>query len=511
MKIFSALDIGYFVISLLSVVPFLFLKQPPITDMPAHISRLFILCQPEKFAGIYQVKWTFIPNISMDLLWLPLCGVMDPSLFVRGLIAVTLLAIFALGWLIRRSLYGRVDFTLLLMPAMAINLVTSMGYVNFLTSIVVIMLMVYALVRNPQISWKNIALLTTILGAAAYGAHIFGLMFLMAITGCWIWMNRFSEQGMAGGVRAVLVSILLFIVPFAMVIAGYVGTEESTAIHYRHIYRTVIAPVMAGDLPIEFVIGLLLYIVIIVGLFQKIIAIPSGWKLSLAAGVFLSVVPPSWAFGAYDIGSRLVIPTLFMMIAIIKVDVLRKGSIPLKAMACIILAYHAWAVATIWVPFDKQVSHLLQDAKLLPSGIPLLTVSEKRGPHMHTSTRFFYAHLASYVEIDRQLFDPLGFNGDGMQPLMVEPNYQPFDIALGLPINSMKMGPLMYVTGEPVNHLDLDQKYLANWNNRFPYILYFHYGRPMDSIFYGYEIVAKGDFYWILRSRNKDLTTKLYR
>ena len=123
---------------------------------------------------MYRYSLGLIPNLAADLVNWPLCGVMGPAAVLKATIAGSLALTYFSGWLLQRKLFGRINAFLLLLPAFAMNLVTTMGYINFLAGVGVACLMV-ALAIGRERRFGELLAIGNIGGLILFFCHIFAL------------------------------------------------------------------------------------------------------------------------------------------------------------------------------------------------------------------------------------------------------------------------------------------------------------------------------------------------
>jgi len=87
----SALEWTAFGLTLLAVSPWLLTAYPPIGDLPNHAARLFLECRrgDPQLAAMYVVRPALIPNLSLDLVNLGLCGVLSPIGVVKAVLVAS--------------------------------------------------------------------------------------------------------------------------------------------------------------------------------------------------------------------------------------------------------------------------------------------------------------------------------------------------------------------------------------------------------------------------------------
>ncbi|KAB7742722.1 hypothetical protein F2P47_00895 [Parvibaculum sedimenti] len=167
---------------------------------------------------MYEYRLAVIPNLAIDLINLPLCGLVTPEQVVLRTIALAQLSICASIWFIRQRLFGENDVLVLVAPALFLNLLTTMGYVNSLVGIAILFWMLLFLVSRPRAGWLTCLAIGTLVGTALFFAYLFALMFAMIAMFGWFWRNWFAGMGLKGGARAGLNTIGMFMVPLILVL-----------------------------------------------------------------------------------------------------------------------------------------------------------------------------------------------------------------------------------------------------------------------------------------------------
>ncbi len=163
---------------LLATVPLLWPSIPPLTDLPEHMGRYRIelagAASPLR-ARFYDFHWSFIANLGVDLLIVPVSAVFGLELGVK-LIVIGIVALTVLGSLwVAREAHGRVPPTALFALPLAYSFPLIWGFLNFLLAMA-LALNAYALWLRlgRQQRWRLRAGLFVPIGMLLTTAHIFG-------------------------------------------------------------------------------------------------------------------------------------------------------------------------------------------------------------------------------------------------------------------------------------------------------------------------------------------------
>src|SRR6266850_276537 len=124
--------------TLLVVVPLWFIRFPPLHDYPFHVARMAILYDilgDGKLAQYYEINSFFVPNSGLDIVVLtlsPLCGVE----FATEL-AIIIICLIMIGgaYFLNASVFKKNKIILLLASLLIYNSVFTMGFLNYLMGI----------------------------------------------------------------------------------------------------------------------------------------------------------------------------------------------------------------------------------------------------------------------------------------------------------------------------------------------------------------------------------------
>ena len=195
---------------------------PLAVDFPNHAARLFIECNlgDPALSRMYSVEYSLIPNLAIDLLNQPFCGLVDPMTFLRGTLVLTMAGILLVVWKLHTHLNDRPNAFVLLAPAMTFNLVTSMGYLNYLIGTFLFLLFAWVMLRFDVLRrHRALAIaLPNLFGGLIFLCHIFAV----ALAGVFLFGLRLAAESgrpwLARTVRAGALTAVSFAVPLAMML-----------------------------------------------------------------------------------------------------------------------------------------------------------------------------------------------------------------------------------------------------------------------------------------------------
>lgn len=190
----------------LLMAPLALVDYLPMVDVPGHLARIHILRnydQVTQFRQVYEISGKWIPNLSMDLIILPLMRMMTVYQASRVFVALGM-AIFALGcWTLSKSVYGRITPFAVLALFLQYNSTFFFGFVSFQFG-VGLALTAIGLWYRWRGAWSAARVsMLLLLGVAVYLSHLAGYMYLGIGIGwltlrTWIMEKRISAASLIG-------------------------------------------------------------------------------------------------------------------------------------------------------------------------------------------------------------------------------------------------------------------------------------------------------------------------
>lgn len=492
---------------------FLIIPHAPLLDVPNHAARLFIECSPGDpfLSRMYTLHFGLIPNLASDILLPPLCRLASPWQLQIGMMVLSQSVIAGCVFVLHRHLYGRYSASLLVTAALSFNLVTLMGYVNFLFGTAMAFAIFTWLVVAAPRSKSLLFLVGTIGGTLIFFAHIFALAFLVLIATGWLWSARGDKLTLRSLVRSGWQASLIFAVPLALVAVAGSGDANHDPLWMGKV-RLLMAAFYTGESRSTMFVTVLAAGVLMFLATRRAIQIAPAMRgpLILLAG-FVAIVPS--AIGeAVDIDTRLGMPLAMLFIAAARFSIptgpVRTATYGwLAALPISIVA----AIALVWIPFSQQIEELEQGFASLPAGAPLLTIisDEDEQPARVGQISLPYWHLASYALIQRQVFNPLQFTASSMQPLQVAGSYRRVSVAVGQPLPDKDADAACKFDGS-ARQSKLRKagfSYAVGWCQTFPFVLYLHLGAPKQFGSHALAEVSRGSFFTLFRVTQQTTVT----
>lgn len=477
----ALIAIGYLLLSIVGIVGLSMGSVPFAVDLPNHAARLYVECDLSDpvLSRMYEISYDLIPNLAIDLINRPLCGLADPMTVIRVAMALSLAGVLAVTWKIHRLLNEWPNAFVLLAPAMSFNIVTGMGYLNYFIGTFLFLLFAWLVLRfrlHERMSLGAIVI-GNFFGALLFLCHIFAL----ALTGVFLFGMRFATGAgplLKRGVKAGTTTAICFVVPLLMIVlADRSGSKLLYTIEGK--VRAIWAPMMYSNVPLA--TGLL---IAWVALFywawrEKVITFAPVVRWALLFLLGFALLLPTQLLDAVDLDSRSFISISYLAIAAIGLQPTssaRLGTILASLIALATAASQlAFAVPRV-LRFDRQIAEIRQAFGVIGPNQSVFTIIKVEA---ETSVpQHLYSHVASYATLDRRAYNPFEFTGRGMQPMSVKPEFACIDVGAGRPIQvklaQQLLDPSLAPELETMRYKHLNYAYM--WDRKFDYVIYLHFG-----------------------------------
>lgn len=494
-------------LGLAALGPYLLVPYLPSSDLPNHAARLFLECRRHdpQLQALYLVRPALIPNLSLDLANLPLCGLVPPVTVVKAVLIASLALMTLAGWALQRKVYGKASVGLLALPATAASLVTLMGYVNYLSGVAVLLAMVAILIdRLDDDRWAMGV--GAVGGALLFLCHIFALGLALVV---FFGLNLKGSLSPRRWIPAGLRTLAMFALPLLLVAASE-RDGLPFSVHLGDKLFTLIIPLLSG-LPSLGEIALIAAFVVSLAVLLVLRRRAADPRLLLAfvLAVVYAYALPFQINDAIDISSRTMAAALPLLALSIPPSAGRRAEGVFAAACVALLAFHLSTAALVWPRFSRQTEELRAALPAIPSGARVLSVWQGSGPApAQVAAPAAYAHLAAYAVIDRKAFNPIEFMGRGMQPLSPAPALAPLTPRPSRPLEAQDARQLAEWSGPPTPAMvEAKQAYAIGWPRTFDRVLYLHFGSAPNFDPERLQTLVAGSFFSILQPRPACATT----
>ncbi|MGF0537104.1 hypothetical protein ACQQ2Q_03850 [Agrobacterium sp. ES01] len=495
-KMFTILSIIVFVICAALLVAVV--DIPPVLDYPNHYARIWLLSGgigEAPLSSIYELDWSRTStNIGIDLIAWKLGPVLGAVAIAKSALFLAIVMPPLGAALLNRYLLGawhpwQVAIFFFAWCATMIG-----GFMNFQIGIGLALLFAIAdacLHKRTwvlQFGWRVCA--TTIL----YYDHAFAAAFFLLVVvalefsarftpfqdrhAFWNFCRRAMMATMAWGAALIAIACL-------QEGKGTVPGEDFHAMWNDRMVSQVwnlLSAIWSYTLIVDvlFLIGLL----VVQSILRKNgYRLHAGLLIATALLVVLSIASPRSAFGTGWISWRFPIMAALAATAMFLPSHLQRRSPSIVLCLIIVMTVFgrfAW-ISYNWVAYQPTVAHVRDLLVQIPPGSAVLQVGhvfKERSSQAPAFERMSwyddtYRHLATLAVPIARSFVPTVFTAKGKQPLMVTPHWRSIDVPED---NLISTSTLICIPPEKFE--GGYRNYLADWRNRFDYVLLLNADQP---------------------------------
>ncbi len=466
-------------------------------DSYNHIARLTIECAApgDPLLDMWRIKLGLIPNLALDLINLPLCGLVAAEPLLAGIATVAMLTVFACAWFLQRAIIGRTDWPILLVPALSFNLVTFMGYTNYLVGLAAFLLYAIYLFRKPfaERPFLPLAIVSNIAGLLLCLCHAFagmagGLLLFFWMLGDTRWRD------IRAVVRTGLMAAACYILPVAFILLADKGPTDINFL-LESKFLSLFSALMFGSGWRTILLTFLWVAAAYAGLREGFASLGAGTtRILLGLLAFLLIVPTQIG-AAVDIDSRTAVLLTVLFVICLRLDRPSPRAVStIVGLAVVTIILQLTIAIPARAKLHREVDEIRAAAATLP---PYATVFSINGSDVDYKLHY---HMASVATVAGRIFNPLEFSGKGMQPLDATPAFACRNVEVGRPLNRVES---ILVREPAFFHRRLSKvqqktfAYAQHWTSDFSHVLYLHEGKSRWTPAKGLVPIAQGSFFKI--------------
>ncbi|TCM17103.1 hypothetical protein EDF56_106219 [Novosphingobium sp. PhB165] len=428
--------VWFAVLVLLACLPLIVPHVPPLTDLPAHMSRFMVQQDAGRSADIarwFHFEWNLIPNLGTDLVAFALEPLIGLTLTMKA-IAVLIVALQTAGYLLlSRAAHGRVVATALFALPLAYGNPFEYGFLNF-TFATALSTLALALWISPwaQAQPRRRWLVFAAIASVIWISHLAAWAMLCVMVGCceltarWQRTERFWHALLTG-----FLACTCLLTPQALSLlwphtpAHLPSNDLFNWTNKLYFMASVLAD-RWNQFDTFCALGLLIVAVLMA--IARPFALHRGLALAALMLTAIFCLMPGRVYGSYYADMRMV-PTIFALALIAA-----RPAQPSRDFAWLTLAGLAFfglrliGTTTSMALWDRQIRQETEVLNALPRGSQLVTFTALPCRTFVLQGHERNMHIASYALLRRHAFANDQFAMSGGQLLSIDnPAAAPFD------------------------------------------------------------------------------------
>ena len=507
---------------LLALVPIFVTTLPPLVDLPNHLARIYILNHLDTDPALqkyYGVHWHLLGFQSLDILLPPLARWFGLFAAARIYIAISLILVLGGSMALHRALFGRIGLFPLASTLFLYNLLLAWGFVSYLFSVGVALLMLAGwfgsegrsrLLRVSVFSVATLLLLVCHFFTFAAYAVLIGTYELSRI---WHDPRRDLRRGLAQLVEGGLP----FVLPCILVVAAYVPQTVSFTKYgsFPDVARAVVSPtVMYMTWP-----DLVVTYAVVFGLWfcwrRRLLRLSKRMRWPLLAMAVTGAFMPIWLFSVWGASYR--IPSLIAFLAVSTIDLQFKNRRQIALFVSIVLGLLLLRVTTtiqVWHDYQANFLEFLAATAKIDAGSRVLALPVPDNDGTWPAPQIYpYSQLATLAVVERDVLSPTLFKfatplaipqlkrglvdnlRDAKHPLDWRPTDPRFAAATPATIREVEtVGESSLLRGSYFSPVDW-----SRWPEDYDYLIVFAFSRKENPVPALLTPVAEGSFFTIYR------------
>jgi hypothetical protein len=420
----AAIDI---LVALVCILPLLLTAHLPLTDLPNHLARQYILrdwADSPILQQFYTIHWALVPNLALEIVVIALRQVMPIDLAVRAFCIVTVLLLFLGTRLVNRTLSGGSSRAYRVAPLLCYGGPFQYGFLSYCFGIGLALLLfgVWLRLAERQVIARIPFLVTS--GFALMLCHLtaFGL-FAVAVG-----LSELAISDPWRAIRRVVLPVACLTPVFALFLwfGPTGGNAADNVIRFSSAHeklRSLLSVTFFTSPKQEAALLLLAIAGLAAALVTRTLRVhPTGLRI-VAAMTLVWLVMPNVALGASFIDYRFPWAIAFFLLASLMPGP-RYGALanPFAAGFAVLAAGRIALIAVLWLTWEPTLAAIDQALANLPPGsrvMPIQGVPPSGIPFRQPDL----ANVASYAVARRQAFDPGMFASIAGQILAFQPHY----------------------------------------------------------------------------------------
>jgi hypothetical protein len=466
----------------------------PMVDAPNHLARLTIIAAPEGSAlrRMFDVVWTPIPDLGLDLTFLALKGFLSPAAVLRLCVLFAVVAILASACVIQTAAFGRLSWSVAFVPIFVFGSAWHLGLVNYLMGVGVSLGGVAFFVRGQRRLGLSDGIVLGAIGLLAIVCHVAAFAAFMLLVSSLYCAEELAapSRAAAGAFLCKCGRLVPVFLPGMLFYALCEKPAHTWGVHYA-LNGKLLAPMLAtfgtGTEADVAVFGLTLAIFTWLGVSGGI----RVWRRGAPALVLMAaaiILVPSQIDNALMIDSRLMLVLALIALSMTEIRGFSHGLRQTVAMAAltVLIGYRATTMLGVESRYDRDVTEFRAAAQGVDGHAKVLVAVDTttRADCTRSAAGFkqssLHVDFGSFLTIDRNAFTPLIFAGRGQQPIRARGEYAPISSPASVPapvdILQLADDPAEAPRVAALMASNLMDRYVLDWRRDFDDMLVLHSG-----------------------------------
>lgn len=424
------------------VAPLLLVVVPPLLDYPNHLARMVVLAWPHDptLSRFATTHWAIIPDLAIDSILPPLIHVLPVYLAGRIVVACVMLLPVVGTVAYNRAIFGQRSWWALGIGLIAYNEAVLLGFLNFVASTGIALLIAAAWIRWRNTYPRQTALLGAVGALLVFFCHIMGvvILFVLLLASEIAQLRSKSSPVIWHGVRRITLLAAIFL-PVAGLYAvsplsDVSGTIEFSSLHDKA--RLLLMAFVNYDLRLDAVTAGAVVLFVATMLVTRRCHVAAGSGIAIAAFLLLFAAAPAAAKAGENIDMRFAILVALMLFAGIQPQRLpRPAAIAAAALFIGLFATRMAVLAMAWHGSTTDIASLraviapvrpgsaVFIASVTPNEAPQYWQDAPRWRRLSNGQREDI-HMPGLVMVDRHAFWPFLFANPSQQPIEETPKYR---------------------------------------------------------------------------------------
>lgn len=418
----------------LSVSPLLLTSHLPLSDLPNHLARQFILrdiANSTALRTFYDVDWHIVPNMALEIFVFLARGVVGIETAVRLFCIVTMLLIFV-GTRMLACRGGTGSRIYLASPILFYGGPFQYGFLSFCFGVgLALCLFAFYIRRTSSLRhWVLIVLG----GGCLLLCHIAAFGIYCAAVGGYeagTLLDLALGRGIATALRAVPKALGTLViqtgVPLAALMALSPRASAGIEVRLSNLMEKadgIVAVTLYSAPLIELSILAISGGLLAIALCLRSMTFERRFWGVLASLFLLFVITPRSGFGGGYIDYRLPWAMSFFVLGALRpARILPAFDFAAIGICAAMVCLRVGSIGALWWTWEPQIAAIDTALSTLPIGTRLMVV-EGLPASVSESRRPSLLHVAAYAVARRQAFEPSVYAGIAGQVLMFQPKYQ---------------------------------------------------------------------------------------